>query len=439
MIVVSYLCRPAAASLANHRQYADRLGYDHEWVDASIMPQSVQSLAFYKLEVLQNALERAGPGGLVLILSENAAILEPIPLEHMVEGADWLLVRTDTRPLPQTDVQIWRNTGEVRRTLLALSQRCRPYLGLPSEGDLFVDLESRRWQNTIGAVYPVMPACFDIDPLWDREPTFAVSIRNTPPQRPNTPDVGVCPRFTDLLIERINRRNSTGEPVFSFTTPFEPEPAERSCYNPGRPIALVTLYTPNAGRFARIAEANFRRYCERHGYTLYVHRDIPAEVGMQASGNWFKPWLLRAYMEHHEWVVWLDADVLFGDMERRLEPLMEGRDLLLANDAGHWKFNSGVMGFRRMPQNEAVLHHLMVHIMGLEDKDGVWASGGDQAHFIEALEQYGLIGEGVIQDHVAFNTYWEYRRPDSFIVHYAGMWWDIRAMMMAQDEGLLAP
>lgn len=63
------------------------------------------------------------------------------------------------------------------------------------------------------------------------------------------------------------------------------ESAKRSACNPGRPIALVTLYTPNIGSYARIAKRNFRHYCDAHGYTLYVHRDIPAEIGLNPTGN----------------------------------------------------------------------------------------------------------------------------------------------------------
>ena len=167
------------------------------------------------------------------------------------------------------------------------------------------------------------------------------------------------------------------------------EAAERSTYNPGRPIALMTLYTPNIGSYARVAERNFRRYCDTHGYTLYVHRDIPAEIGLNATGNWFKPWLLHAYLQHHEWVVWLDADVLIADQQKALAPLLEGRDWLLAHDLGQWAFNSGVMAFRRTERNDAMLRDMMTTIAALHDRSSVYASDGDQLHFIRAMERDG--------------------------------------------------
>nr|WP_254615121.1 hypothetical protein [Burkholderia pyrrocinia] len=45
--------------------------------------------------------------------------------------------------------------------------------------------------------------------------------------------------------------------------------------------------------------------------------------------------------------MWLDAAVLIADQQKALEPLLEGRDWLLAQDIGQWAFNSGVMAFRR--------------------------------------------------------------------------------------------
>jgi len=64
-------------------------------------------------------------------------------------------------------------------------------------------------------------------------------------------------------------------------------------------------------------------------------------------------------------------------------------------------------------------------------------SSGDQLHFIHAMERDGqLHGEGVA-DFVSFNTPWLFRRADSHIVHYYGMWSAMRALMMAHDDGLL--
>ncbi|OLL30760.1 galactosyl transferase GMA12/MNN10 domain protein [Burkholderia sp. SRS-W-2-2016] len=434
MIVLSHFYRDAPASLANHRYYAASRGYRHEWVDASAMTDRLQLRCLYRYEVLLGTLRRAADGELVLLLSEDAAIVEPVALDTLMQGRDWLLVTIGAHPLPQVDVQIWRNTAAVRERVLQLVKRCR--LGgaaLESEAELFAQFDTHHYMQTIDGVCPVMQTGFNFDPAWSRLPTFAVSIDDAtddPRQK------GACPRFRNVLVEQINWHQRTRAPLFSRVASGVCDSAGRSTYNPGRPIALMMLYTPNIGIYAGIAERNFRRYCELHGYTLYVYREIPREIGLDASGNWFKPWLLHGYMEHHEWVVWLDADVLIGNMEQKLEPLMEGRDLLLAHNVGQWAFNSGVMGFRRTARNATMLHELMGDIGRLHDTSSVYASDGDQLYFIRSLERSGQLDDAALLDLVALNTPWQFRRPDSFIVHYYGMWTQMRALMMAHDEGL---
>ena len=102
--------------------------------------------------------------------------------------------------------------------------------------------------------------------------------------------------------------------------------------------------------------------------------------------------------------MWLDADVLIADQQKALAPLLEGRDWLLAHDLGQWAFNSGVMAFRRTERNDAMLRDMMTTIAALHDRSSVYASDGDQLHFIRAMERDGqLDGEGVA-DLVSFNT-----------------------------------
>ncbi|MFP6561803.1 galactosyl transferase GMA12/MNN10 domain protein [Paraburkholderia sp. B3] len=439
MIVLSHFHRVASASLANHRHYAARYGYRHEWVDASRFPETLPLRCLYRYEVLLNVLRHAAPDELVLLLSEDAAIVDPMPLDDLMTGRDWLLVMTASHGLPQVDVQIWRNTARVREIVFRTIKRCR--LGgepLESEAELLAGLDTHPGMQTIGGVHVVMSTGYNVDPAWTRERTFAISIDD---EWENPRCKGTSPRFRDVLVEHVNRHQRSGFPMFSFPQYMQyaqDDCAERSVYNPGCSIALMTLYTPNIAAYARIAERNFRRYCDMHSYTLYVHREIPSEIGLDASGNWFKPWLLHGYMQHHGWVVWLDADVLIGEMQQKLEPLMEGRNSLLAHDVGQWPFNSGVMGFRRTGQNDAMLRDLMDRIAALADRSHVYASDGDQLYFIRALERAGLLDEGEILDLVTLNTPWSLRQPDSFIVHYYGMWAEMRTMMMAHDDAHLS-
>ena len=439
MIVLSHFRCYAPASLANHRHYADLQGYRHEVVDASAMAQTLLMSALYRYEVLLNTLRHAQAGQIVLLLSENAAIIEPVALERLMAGRDLLLVRTDKHELPQTDVQIWRNTPKIQEIVLQLVKKSR--LGgtqqLTSEAALFEGLETWHYTMTIEGICPVMQSGCNYDPLWSRVATFAISIDDRPD---NPAQKTAIPRFRNTLIEHINSALVTGIPLFSFPQyrrSATAEEAERSVYNPGCAIAMVMLYTPNIKNYACIAEDNIRRYCETHGYTLYIHRDIPYEIDLKATGNWYKPFLLHGYMEHHEWVIWLDSDILITSQEQKLEPLLVGRDWLLAHDLGQWLFNAGLMGFRRSERNHEMLYHLMERITLLADKSCVYASEGDQSKFIDALQETWQVQDKDIVDMISLNTPWMFWRLDSFSTHYYDMWPEMRLLMMAHDEAFL--
>ena len=437
MIVLSHFRRPAAASLDNHREYARRLKYRHTYNDATQITDRRPLCFFYKYEWLLDTLRHASEGESVLLLSEDALIVDPVPLERLIEERDWLLSCTSSHALPQIDVQIWRNTPAGRAALEQVVVRAR--LGgepLASEAALFAGIETLHRLTLINGICPVMGAGYNYDPVWSRVPTFSISIDDAPDIPENK---GVTPRFRDVLASHVNRHLASGLPLFDFSAYPAPAADERSAYGPGpgSRIALTMLYTSNIDMYGRIAERNLRRYCEAHGYTLYVHRDIPKEIGLNASGNWFKPWLLHAYLQHHEWVFWVDSDVLIADLDRPLEGLLDGQDWVLAREVGQWAFNSGVMGFRRTEPNDAMLRDLMREITGLVDRSSVYASNGDQMYFIEAMTRAGLLEEGEVLDTTVFNTPWMLRRPDSFIVHYYGMWTEMRALLMAHDDALL--
>ncbi|CAE6935815.1 galactosyl transferase GMA12/MNN10 domain protein [Paraburkholderia domus] len=430
-IVISYFLEHAPVSLDNHRRYAAALGYRHDFVDGSSGPRGAQAQTLRKYEILLEALSHAPSDTLVLLLGEDVAIVEPVPLHTLMAGRQHLLARTGSLH-PAVNVQIWRNTPASRADVYKILTCCR--FGGPSfngDGQLLSALETTDWHALINGVCPVMQTGANVDPAWRRVPTFAITIDGDC----HAPDkLGKVPRFRDALIGHLNQCRADGVSLFSSLERPENDEPERSSYNPGRRIAFATLYTPEIASYGRIAEQNFRRYCDIHGYSLYVHRDHPKEVGLSGTANWLKPWLLHAYLQHHEWVFWLDADVLFADEARSIESLLTGRDLLLARDIGQWPFNSGVMGFRDTARNEALLRKLMDSIASLHDRSTVYSSNGDQYYFIEALKAAGLLCEDEILSPLVINTPWFFDATNSFLVHYYGMWPEMRALMMAHDE-----
>jgi hypothetical protein len=201
-------------------------------------------------------------------------------------------------------------------------------------------------------------------------------------------------------------------------------------------IAFVTFYSHHVAAYGRVAEHNAKRYCERHGHGYYVYRQLPDELqatGM--TGSWAKPWLLLRHLADHEWVVWVDADVLFVNQSRRIEPFLQDRDLLLAKDIGGWAVNSGVMGFRRTARNVQLLENICQRIERVEDKSGVYTSQGDQYYVNLALSEMGLTGEAQVLDNVSINTPPHLATHESLLVHFIGLGEPYRSAYMADWDG----
>ncbi|MEX3693343.1 galactosyl transferase GMA12/MNN10 domain protein [Paraburkholderia sp. BR14263] len=429
--VLSFIGDPADESLFNHRQYAGSHGYGHRVVDASLGPRGQQVRALHKYEALAELLEHTAPGEIILVLTGNAAIVEAVPVNRLMKDRDVLLVSTSSA-LPQANVQIWRNCEQTRRKIGQIVDACKLGGGdFPGEEALLGQFSTHVWHTPIEGLCVVMHSGPNLDPRWCVVPTFAISIEESTHAPVET---GIVPRFRDALFAHLNHCKSGASQLFEFPKLAPGEAGDRSTFNAGREIAFVTLYTPEIASYGQIAENSFRHYCERQNYTLHVHREIPREIGLSGTGNWLKPWLLDGYLHHHEWVIWLDADILIADKRRRIEPLLMSRDRLLARDIGQWPFNSGIMGFRRTSENALVLKNLMDQIASLPDRSGVYAGDGDQYHCINVLQRLGLLDKETVLNPMTINTPWFMRTSSSFIVHYLGMWTQMRAMMMNHDE-----
>jgi len=425
MIVLSLLSDHAPGALANHRHYAREFGYRHIEIDLSDLSGSNKHLQWvYKYEALLRHLSRAAPNEILMLLSENAAILRPVALPDLMAGRDWLLTCAEGH-IPQTDILIFRNTEPVRRKLADLVGRCRLGVALPeNEGEMLHDFTICPQQFRVGDVYVVLPAAVNLECVWATWNSFSTCFRDEKHHR----------RLRAAAFELINECRTRATPFLSLANPGVHETETQSVYQPNHAIAIVMLYTPNIAQYGRIAEANIRQYCKRHGYTLYVHRDVPPRLNDgKTSANWHKAALLHAYLPHHQWVFWLDADVLINDMNRRLEPLTRERDTVLARDIGTWAFNSGIMGFQRNQQNYDALARVIERCRNLDDRSHIYANQGDQYYFIDVFHSLPDFDATRIYDFIELNTPWVYRRPDSFMVHYIGMWEDNRALIMDYD------
>jgi hypothetical protein len=443
MIVLSYFSRPSTPARLNHRRYASSFGYSHRVIDASVSHDNYALKVLHKYETLLANLQSMQEDDLLILLTECSAIVTAIPLERLMMDRARLLVHAPHLHEPLTDVQIWRNTQENRALLLSKALACHlDHKPAPEESELMSDCSDVDYFHSIDGIRPIFPAGANFAPLWMQDPTFAIAIGDAPPGDRHSlfPRlVWRSSRFNDVLIDYINRYMQFGVPELQCLSKQIDADVPVSLYNRNSAIAFVMLSTPepHVRDYARLCERNFRCYCDHNGYALYVYRDKPNDAGFDASGNWYKPIVLRRALDAHDWVIWVDADTLVVDLHRRIEPLLEGRDRLFARDIGKWPLNAGIMAFRNTDDNRAILDALSAQFTAIDDKTSVYASQGDQFFFCEALRDRNMLTDNDIVSFVLINTPWQLRQPDSFIVHYYGMWPRMRTIMMTYDEAEL--
>ncbi|SAK93102.1 galactosyl transferase GMA12/MNN10 domain protein [Caballeronia catudaia] len=424
----------ARASFDNHRRYCARHAYAHEYVDASATGWPHLRMLL-KYQVLLRALRERAEGDLVLLLTQDSLLLRDIPCETFMrdDSRDWIVAFTYAGDSVQVMAafQLWRNTPAARERVERICDGAKFGRTLASESELLRALEPPHFNTTIEGYVPVVPAALHVSPVWADWSAFALTLEDLPDAPKNQP---VFADLRDLFAEHINQCQSKGQPYLTLPPPDpDIDAASYEALNRHAPIALAMLYTPNIREYGAIAERNLRRYCERHGYALYLYRDVPPEAGPGASGNWLKPWVLRRHLSEHEWVFWIDADVLVVDQGKPLEALLQNRDRVIATDVS-WSFNSGIMGFRNTQQNLDVLTEIEESIGAIADKSSTYASGGDQDVFVKVLQRHGMAEARDLFDCVTINTPYQLQSRDSFMVHYMHMWPSLRALAMHHGD-----
>ncbi|WP_250512639.1 hypothetical protein [Caballeronia sp. INDeC2] len=424
----------ARASFENHRRYCARQGYAHEYVDASAIGW-LQMRMILKYQVLLRTLRACAEGDLVLLLTQDSLLLTDIRCETLMEDrrSDWVVAldREGDSDYVMASFQVWRNSSAARDRVKRLCDGPKLGRAPASESDLLRILEPEPFCLSYGGRLAVAPAGLHASLSWTEWPIFALALVDLPEAPKNHP---VFAKLRDLFAEHINDCQAKRMPYLTLPSPDAGQSAAGyEVMNPQAPIALAMLYTPNVREYGEIAERNLRRYCARHGYALHLYRDVPAEAGSSVTGNWFKPWVLRRHLPQHQWLFWIDADVLIIDQKKQLEPLLQNRDRVITTDIS-WHLNSGVMGFRNTQENLRVLTEIEQAVSKFADKSSVYSNGGDQDVFIHVMRRNGMATEDELLDCTTLNTPYQLQTPTSFMVHYMGMWPVLRALVMHHGE-----
>ena len=97
---------------------------------------------------------------------------------------------------------------------------------------------------------------------------------------------------------------------------------------------VAMLATPEIDYYAQATQANWRAYCERHGYQFTCWRDVVLD---DMHMIWSKVEWMRRHMREMtaDWLVVVDADTVVNRPERELADLVQahpGKDFIISED-----------------------------------------------------------------------------------------------------------
>lgn len=179
------------------------------------------------------------------------------------------------------------------------------------------------------------------------------------------------PYFADSLCQTS---------VSDFKIPDE----KFECFNSGNKNALVLLYTPEIKEFGIYSEINIKKYCQYNNITLYIYRDLTQQLKeLKVSGTWCKPWLLLENFDKHEYVGWIDSDIL---LSKDYKMNFSGEISVYVDPVFY--FNAGFMIYKTTEKNKKLLNDVIQSFKSIDGElSGVYNHGGDQPRFIEKVKE----------------------------------------------------
>jgi hypothetical protein len=206
--------------------------------------------------------------------------------------------------------------------------------------------------------------------------------------------------------------------------------------NPNKKKALVTLYTEEIKEYGKVCEESLKKFCLKNNHTLYVYRKVPEQL-KRMSGSWTKPYVLLKHIGQHDYIAWVDSDIIIGN---KFENIFED-DVSVFRDPSNWKFNSGFMVFKNTQKNYELLMDIVKEFSKLGDMKGVYSSGGDQKYFIEViLKNYPNIipySSNIANTHPVYPTLINPYIHKDKLLHFMGFKNFIRAGLMKGFSVLL--
>lgn len=154
--------------------------------------------------------------------------------------------------------------------------------------------------------------------------------------------------------------------VHCYVTPFEKTKAPQ----PGnfKDLTLVSIVMGKLfDTFHDYPELRQNRidYAKKHGYNYCEMRSAAAPPHTDRSANWNKFPLIMRLLKNYEYVMYLDADIIIGNLCKSLKPLiahMGNAEMILSEDlpgAGSTKLNTGMLLFKNGAFSTKLLNSLV--------------------------------------------------------------------------------
>lgn len=198
-----------------------------------------------------------------------------------------------------------------------------------------------------------------------------------------------------------------------------------TCYNPGKKIGIVSLYTPEISEYAIESEISIRDYAFKQGYTFHVYRD---KLDKESHPNWSKPHAILNHFDDHETIIWMDSDTIIFDSNQKFENILSRctpvKKIIACEDIGSHNrilpkgslFNSGVIMFNNCFYSKNIIKKWK-DFNG--DKSGLYSSGGDQEILCDILKSSDGFGYNrKIFPISEFNTDPRFVNEHTFIIHF---------------------
>ncbi|WP_206955965.1 hypothetical protein [Trinickia acidisoli] len=436
--------KPVDGLVENHARYAHQWQYRHAVVDATHVYGERQSV-LHKYHLIYHHLVNSDDSLVLLVLDQFAVVYGAQDLDAVIEGYEMLVTTQEPgSDLPAPSAMIFRNSASMRERLRSLIYHiARWAYNLPDVPEGPESLLLKEWFKPVGCTeylrngyLPSVPA------VWATGSAIGVMARAQPfvahgaPRWTMSngcwhPKLDYDFRYVQVLIDESTAlANGAVPPSQLLHRPADNEAPELHL-NSDAPIAFVSLFTPNVAGYGKIHEDNFSRYCLRHGYGYHLYRDNPTFLPDGVTANWVKMHLIRRHLLEHEFVFWVDADILAINQQIEIERVIGQRDFMIGTDHTAWTINSCMIGVRNVSAMHAVVEQLCERIEQVSDRSTVYASGGDQLAIQEGLQALNMLNAAYVVDAMTLATSPVYATRNSHLVHFPAQMEHYRAATMA--------